>query len=195
MSRTRRHSRRRFLAGAASVGVGTLVLPRASAASYQANEKLNVAAIGVGVPGPVVADVSQNFDLYWTSRSAYPAELVLEDAPGGIESLLAHAEQARASALAAQYIDTIRNTPLVQRIEAGTLIMEWGEVSFFSLLVTFVVAGRTVQLQGEQPEGQTAFALGGLQYLIRRATVGAGEVAATGIALLGHKGVLAAGAG
>lgn len=82
--------------------------------------------------GPVVADVSQNFDLYWASRSAYPAELILEDAPGGTESLLAHAEQARASALAAQYIDTIRNTPLVQRIEAGTLIMEWGEVSFFS---------------------------------------------------------------
>ncbi|MCA0922595.1 phospholipase D family protein [Pseudooceanicola nanhaiensis] len=82
--------------------------------------------------GPVVADVSQNFDRYWASGSSYPAELILPDAPGGMESLLAHAEQARATALAAQYIDAIAETPLVQRIEAGTLTMEWGDVTFFS---------------------------------------------------------------
>ncbi|HYW81507.1 MAG TPA: Gfo/Idh/MocA family oxidoreductase, partial [Thermoguttaceae bacterium] len=44
-------SRRRFLAAAASVGAGALVLPRASARSYQANEKVGVALVGVSGRG------------------------------------------------------------------------------------------------------------------------------------------------
>ncbi|MHC9237079.1 phospholipase D family protein [Pseudooceanicola sp. 502str34] len=82
--------------------------------------------------GPVVDDVAQNFDRYWASGSAYPAELILDPAPGGMESLLAHAEEARATAFAAQYVDAIAETPLIQRMQAGTLRFEWGEVSFFS---------------------------------------------------------------
>jgi hypothetical protein len=45
-------SRRRFLSGAAATGAGLLILRNsASAWSYQANEKLNIALIGVGVRG------------------------------------------------------------------------------------------------------------------------------------------------
>ncbi len=44
-----RISRRRFVAGAAAGGAGLLILRNsASAASYQANEKLNIALVGVG---------------------------------------------------------------------------------------------------------------------------------------------------
>ena len=82
--------------------------------------------------GPVVGEVSENFDAYWASRSAYPAELILPDAPDGLDSLMAHAESARSGAEAAQYDDAITDTPLVQEIEAGTLALEWGEVDFFS---------------------------------------------------------------
>ncbi|WP_370231068.1 phospholipase D family protein [Salipiger bermudensis] len=82
--------------------------------------------------GPVVGEVSENFDAYWASRSAYPAELILPDAPDGLDSLMAHAESARSGAEAAQYDDAIADTPLVQEIEAGTLALEWGEVDFFS---------------------------------------------------------------
>jgi len=82
--------------------------------------------------GPVVGEVSENFDAYWASRSAYPAELILPEAPGGLDSLMAHAESARSGAEAAQYDDAIANTALVQEIEAGTLALEWAEVDFFS---------------------------------------------------------------
>ncbi len=53
MSMKRHHNRRRFLTGAASLGVGALFLPRTSAATYQANEKLDIAVIGVGGRGRV----------------------------------------------------------------------------------------------------------------------------------------------
>ena len=42
---TRRFSRRRLLVGVASVGAGILILPHASARSYRANEKANVATL------------------------------------------------------------------------------------------------------------------------------------------------------
>lgn len=47
----RQISRRCFLTGAASVGAGVLVLPGISAGSYQANEKVGVALVGVSGRG------------------------------------------------------------------------------------------------------------------------------------------------
>ena len=47
-----RMNRRRFLAGAAAGGAGLLILPNAaSARSYRAGEKLNIALVGVGSRG------------------------------------------------------------------------------------------------------------------------------------------------
>lgn len=82
--------------------------------------------------GPVVGEVSENFDAYWASRSAYPAELILPEAPAGLDSLMARAETARTSAEAAQYDSAIAGTPLVQNVKDGTLELHWGEVDFFS---------------------------------------------------------------
>lgn len=44
-------ARRDFLTSAASVGAGVLFLPRISAATYAANEKLNIALVGCGTRG------------------------------------------------------------------------------------------------------------------------------------------------
>ncbi len=44
-------SRRHFLAGAASIGAGVLILPRVSAGSYRANEQVGVAVVGVSGRG------------------------------------------------------------------------------------------------------------------------------------------------
>lgn len=82
--------------------------------------------------GPVVGDVSQNFDAYWASESAYPAERILPEAPEGMASLTGAAETARTSAEAAGYDEAIASTALMQEITAGTLAFEWGNVTFFS---------------------------------------------------------------
>ena len=44
-------TRRGFLAGAASLGTGALISPQTSARSYQANEKVGVALVGVSGRG------------------------------------------------------------------------------------------------------------------------------------------------
>lgn len=82
--------------------------------------------------GPVVEDVSRNFDAYWASDSAYPAERILAPAPEGLASLVTQAETARASADAAEYDEAIAATPLVTGITSGDLALDWGEVAFFS---------------------------------------------------------------
>ena len=81
--------------------------------------------------GPIAAEVEGAFDEYWSSGSSYPAETILPDAPDGMESLLAHAQQARETAVGSDYAQAVADTQLVQRLEAGTLEFEWGEVSLF----------------------------------------------------------------
>jgi hypothetical protein len=48
-SETMKHSisRRRLLAGAASIGTGTLILPRVSTGTYRANEQVGIALVGM----------------------------------------------------------------------------------------------------------------------------------------------------
>ena len=51
MLQSTRSSRRDFLAGALSAGAGILICSRRTAFGYEANERLNIAAIGVGGKG------------------------------------------------------------------------------------------------------------------------------------------------
>lgn len=82
--------------------------------------------------GPVAADVATDFDLYWEAPSAYPADVVLPEAPEGLDSLIAAAEDARQTALGSGYAEAAAATPLVRELEAGTLALDWGEVQLFS---------------------------------------------------------------
>lgn len=82
--------------------------------------------------GPVVEKVSEDFDRYWTSASAFPAELILKDAPEGLSSLDEMAKEARAGVAAADFVGAIKSTTLLQKLEQGTLEFEWGKVDFFS---------------------------------------------------------------
>lgn len=85
--------------------------------------------LAVGDAADAVAD---DFDRYWTSASAYPAELILDEAPEGLASLAAAAEAARATADGVGYAKAVAAAPLVQRLRDGTLALEWGEVTLYS---------------------------------------------------------------
>jgi len=82
--------------------------------------------------GPAAAEVATDFDLYWEAPSAYPADMILRAAPGGLESLMEEAEAARATALGSGYAEAAAATSLVQELQAGTLALDWGEVQLFS---------------------------------------------------------------
>jgi putative cardiolipin synthase len=86
---------------------------------------LTFADLDVLAVGPVVADVSQQFDGYWASRSAYPADRLLPPA-GSAEELLAPRPGEDA------WLASVTGRPLVDALLAGTLELEWAPARMIS---------------------------------------------------------------
>lgn len=82
--------------------------------------------------GPIAADVAADFDLYWSSPSAWPAELILPPAPEGLAALLDAAQAARDSVLGSDYLAAIAASPLVTRVLAGDAVVEWTRATLIS---------------------------------------------------------------
>jgi putative cardiolipin synthase len=83
--------------------------------------------------GPVVRDVSSDFDRYWASGSAYPAAMLLPSAlPGGLAELRAAAERIAAGPGAAAYRETVASSQTIDRLVAGTLPFEWAPTRMIS---------------------------------------------------------------
>lgn len=77
--------------------------------------------------GPIAADVAADFNRYWTSASAYPVDRLL----AGVEarSLPLPAVD---DAEAAEYVEVIERTRLVESLMAGELPLEWVPVQMLS---------------------------------------------------------------
>ena len=89
---------------------------------------LDVLAIGETVPG-----VAREFDRYWNSACAYPAAQILRRVSEGQRRKLAR----RASAVerdpsARDYVERIRELPLIDALLAGTLDVVWARVDVIS---------------------------------------------------------------
>ena len=83
--------------------------------------------------GPVVGEVSRDFDRYWNSASAYPvAALVREEAPMPGAGLVARAAQLRGQPGAQRYLEAIRTSPFVEQLKSGRLPLEWNTVRLVS---------------------------------------------------------------
>jgi cardiolipin synthase C len=82
---------------------------------------LDVAAVG-----PVVREVSREFELYWNSASAYPVANILPPAAAGETARLREEwASARQQPDALRYVEAVRDTPLVSRLLARNLELEW----------------------------------------------------------------------
>ena len=79
--------------------------------------------------GPIVREISDTFDLYWNSPSAYPAARLI-DAPTAqmTAQVLKGFEAARADADSVQYIEALRTTPLLEQLDRHELALEWTDV-------------------------------------------------------------------
>jgi putative cardiolipin synthase len=76
--------------------------------------------------GPVVGEVSAEFDLYWNSDSAYPAAAIVGPAGPDARALLEKEFAAAHASPAAQvYVKAVRETPLVHELVSGHLPLEW----------------------------------------------------------------------
>ena len=80
--------------------------------------------------GPVVKDVSSEFDLYWNSASAYPASSILgptvADTRATLEATFA---AARADPASASYIEALRQTQLLQQLVDRQLPFDWANAT------------------------------------------------------------------
>jgi len=94
------------------------------AGSPMAYDDLDVMAVG-----PIVRQVSAEFDLYWNSALAYPAEALLRTAPpGSAEEMEETFARTRADPVSDQYQEVLRQTRLIKDLSAGQLPFEWSHV-------------------------------------------------------------------
>jgi putative cardiolipin synthase len=76
--------------------------------------------------GPIVRDVSSEFDRYWNSPSAVPAGRLLPAAgPGEVRRLESRFASLRAEPEAEEYVRALRETTLVQELLENRLTLEW----------------------------------------------------------------------
>jgi len=95
---------------------------------FGAGEEAEFSDLDVIAIGPVVREVSTEFDLYWNSASAYPADRILPKAPPDAASKLeAKFAEVRADPESLTYINALRDTKLVQDLIAGQLSMDWAK--------------------------------------------------------------------
>lgn len=86
---------------------------------------ISFADLDVITTGPVVKDVSNDFDVYWNSPSAYPLALMAPDAEAAPRVAAVDAE-------AKAYLDSIEQSAFLQKLVGGTLPLEWAHARFLS---------------------------------------------------------------
>ncbi len=83
--------------------------------------------------GPVVDDVSADFDRYWASGSTYPAARLLPAAQSGaLAELTRHAAKVEADPDAAAYVHAVRTSPFVERLLRHELELLWAPTRMLS---------------------------------------------------------------
>jgi putative cardiolipin synthase len=93
---------------------------------YGADPRLDFNDLDVIAVGPVVHDVSREFDRFWNSESAYPAASVIgKPAFDGAARLRDEWARVRQDPEAQQYIDAVRTTPLMGQLLERSLPLEW----------------------------------------------------------------------
>ena len=102
-------------------------------AYFGAADGMGFADLDVMAAGPVVQEVSREFDLYWNSASAYPAApFVGPPPPGAAAALQERFAAVQQDPRAAQYLQAAREARLVQQLIERRLEIFWhtGEVLY-----------------------------------------------------------------
>lgn len=93
---------------------------------FGANMEVGFQDLDVMAVGPVVQEVSTEFDLFWNSASAYPAASLLSPAEAdGAAQLRAKWDQVRQDPEAKRYVDAVRQTPLLRQLADKQIDYEW----------------------------------------------------------------------
>jgi cardiolipin synthase C len=100
---------------------------------FDAGEDLRFVDLDVLTIGPVVGDVSSDFDRYWASDSAYPIDrLVARPQPQTLAALVAAAVQTEYAPAAQAYVQAIASQPFMRALLERRLPFEWATVHMVS---------------------------------------------------------------
>lgn len=100
---------------------------------FEATGQVLFADLDVLAVGAVVTAVATDFDRYWNSRSAYPADRLLTPVqPGMAAELGARLDRVAAAAPAQAYLDAMRRSTFVSELTQKTLPLEWVPVELVS---------------------------------------------------------------
>lgn len=100
---------------------------------FDASPGLSFVDLDLLLTGPVVAEISQDFDRYWNSEAAFPlAALVAGGAPDAPLDLPARAQELRSTPEARVYGAALRDTTLVRRLIDGQLPDLWAPARLVS---------------------------------------------------------------
>lgn len=83
--------------------------------------------------GPVARDVSDDFDLYWNSESAYPASSLLPSAgPEALEQLHSRAKAVSERPGARPFVQAMHESSLVHELLHGSIDLKWAPAHMLS---------------------------------------------------------------
>jgi putative cardiolipin synthase len=100
---------------------------------FDAGQGVSFVDLDVLAIGPVVEDVSIDFERYWSSESSYPAERVLARvSQTAIAEVSAAAARVEKDPAAVAYMRAIANSKYVQQVLAGELAFKWSTVQMVS---------------------------------------------------------------
>lgn len=100
---------------------------------FGATDGILFADMDVLAAGPVVDDVSNDFDLYWASDSSYPVELILPLAtPAQLSKLASNCKTAQLHPAATAYMRAWRTSTLMRKLHQGSLTLHWAVTQMVS---------------------------------------------------------------
>jgi len=100
---------------------------------YGADLQLGFQDLDVVAVGPVVREVSREFDQYWNSEAAYPvAGLLPRPPPDAAAQLRAQWALLRQQPETQRYLEAVRQTPLMRDVAERRLSFEWADARVVS---------------------------------------------------------------
>lgn len=99
---------------------------------FNSNEDVNYFDFDIMAIGPAARDVSQDFDGYWNSQSAYPAELLIDTSTDGLALLAQRVETQSTTPRADEYRIAIQKSDLINNMMSGQAEIEWATMALVS---------------------------------------------------------------
>jgi cardiolipin synthase C len=100
---------------------------------FGVTQGLLFADLDVLAVGPVVTEVSEDFDRYWASESSYPvSRLVPAVEPAAVAELTLSAREVERDLAAVTYLSAVRKLPFVEEMDEGSLVLDWSATRLIS---------------------------------------------------------------